>query len=140
MEEQANLEREVKEELVFIAKQAYPMLDEIDTLTYSLLNVKNPRVHSEYTFKTRHINVYNVTNQTKEELVAISLHSLSHHLEYLQNSEASHSKRFYQIFYKVVCKAIELHILDYNKAIAQKLIEPTDISLIEKYSGNCAFE
>ncbi len=129
------LEKEIKDILVLIGAKIYPKLEGINTLTYSLLNKKNSRSHTDYTFATQHMNVYNVSSKTKEELLATSLHSLSHHLEYLQYSNASHGKRFYKIFYRVICEAMELGVLDYEKAKAQKFIDSADIQLLEKYFG-----
>ncbi len=126
---------EVKSALIELANYAFPALPKADEFTLKLLERSNPRAHGDYTFATHHINIYNAINKPKEHLVATAIHELTHHVELLLTGDTGHSKHFYKLLHELLGKAMELKLIDYDEAKAQKSIDSADIKLLEKYFG-----
>jgi hypothetical protein len=130
-------EQEVKDALILLGTTAYPALNGIDTFTLSLKSEDNPRAHGDYTYSTRHINIYNSLNKSREHLIATAVHELCHHIEFLETGTSGHSKNFYRILHEMLGYAMGLEELgfDYEEAKSKKMVDCNDIRMLEKYFG-----
>lgn len=130
-------EQEVKDALILLGTTAYPALSGIDTFTLSLKSEDNPRTHGDYTYSTRHINIYNSLNKSREHLIATAVHELCHHIEFLETGTSGHSKNFYRILHEMLGYAMGLEELgfDYEEAKSKKMVDSNDIRMLEKYFG-----
>jgi hypothetical protein len=132
-----SFEQEVKDALILLGNTAYPALKDIDTFTLSLKVEDNPRAHGDYRPSTKHINIYNSINKSREHLIATAVHELCHHIEYLLTGTTGHSKNFYKILHEMLGYAMGLEELgfDFEEAKTKKMVDSNDIRMLEKYFG-----
>lgn len=132
-------EQEVKEGLMIIVSRTYPALENgygYD-FTLSLLEEMNPRAHGDYNSATRHINIYNAINKSREHLLATAIHELAHHVDYGLNGSTGHGRVFYGILFELiqVGMGVKELMFDYQEAKEKKMIDSNDIRMMEGFFG-----
>jgi len=134
-----SFEQEVKEGLMIIVSRTYPALENgygYD-FTLSLLDEVNPRAHGDYNSATRHINIYNSINKSREHLLATAIHELAHHVDYGLNGSTGHGRVFYGILFELiqVGMGVKELMFDYQEAKEKKMIDSNDIRMMEGFFG-----
>ncbi|OGS70684.1 MAG: hypothetical protein A3F91_09225 [Flavobacteria bacterium RIFCSPLOWO2_12_FULL_35_11] len=130
-----SFEQEVFSALQLLANTAYPALKGAGDFTLKLLAKNNPKAHGDYTYSTHNINIYNVTNKSREHLIATAVHELAHHIVYKLTEDHGHPKIFYKTLHELLGYAMGLEELyfDYNEAKEKNMIDSNDIRLMERF-------
>ncbi|MDD5373315.1 MAG: hypothetical protein PHO62_07825 [Sulfurimonas sp.] len=130
--------QEVLDALKIIVTAAYPAAKDADNFTLELLSEDNPRVHGDYTPKTKNIRIYNAINKSREHLISTAVHELAHHVECVLTGTSGHAKGFYKIMHELlgVCMGLEDLGFDYNEAKNKKMLDSNDIRVMEKFFGS----
>lgn len=129
--------QEVLDALKILAATAYPALPEADSFSLELSPENNPKAHGSYTYATANIQIFNVTNKSREHLIATGVHELAHHIVYKLSGDHGHPKKFYEIYHELLGVMMGLGELafDYEEAKAKKMFDSNDIRVMEKYFG-----
>lgn len=129
--------QEVVDGLKIVATTTYPALAGVDDFTLELLSEDNPKAHGDYTYSTKNIRIFNVTNKSREHLIATAVHELAHHIVHKLTGDHGHPVKFYEIYRELlgVMMGLDAMGFDYEEAKSKKMIDSNDIRVMEKYFG-----
>lgn len=132
-----SFEQEVKDGLIIIVNRTYPALENGYDFTLSLLEKDNPRAHGDYNSATKHINIYNSINKSREHLLSTAIHELAHHVDFCLNDSTGHGRVFYGILFELiqVGMGVKELMFDYFEAKEKKMIDSNDIRMMEGFFG-----
>lgn len=123
---------QVRDILLDVAKKAYPEVEH-QKFYLKIINEQRKSKHGDWTEphdgKSAVIQVFNLTRGT-HDIVKTSLHELGHNTEYSIYGSTGHSKRFYEIYKKLLETAIEMNVIKLDEINSTR-----DIDLIRKHHG-----
>lgn len=129
---------DIKKTLLHIAKLTFPE-NKIPPFDLKLVNKENYRYHGIYYFPGKNkwgkyqigkIEIHNLT-RNPQYIISTAIHELAHHCDFMFRKTTDHSKKFYDIYAKLLKKTIELNYIDYS--IARKATDVGDLYKLEKY-------
>lgn len=111
----------VKQILSDLIDQTYEGNEKLDAYKrfyVELINEERKSFHGDYHIKTHRIRIFNLYRD-EAAIVATTIHEVAHHIDVVNRGTTDHSMYFYQEFFKVLYKALDMGLFskdDFLKA------------------------
>lgn len=129
------LNKKIHEILTEIAFKAYPDVKHVKFY----LDIENKEMrsfHGDWTLPSNRgyatIRIFNLSRGTKD-IIKTSIHELAHNTEYSIYKKTGHSKRFYEVYKKLLTTAIHMNLFSLNDM--EDVDSKHDLDMLIKHHG-----
>ncbi|QST02679.1 hypothetical protein IMZ31_19205 (plasmid) [Pontibacillus sp. ALD_SL1] len=114
-----------------LAQEAFPN-ETIKPFYITLHKEERKSFHGDYDPSNREIRIFNLS-LGKTFTLGTAIHELAHHCHYSMDGKTDHSKRFYEVFFVLLQKAIHKGWIDYEEL--REMGGASDIKMLERHVG-----